>query len=473
MRDTRGLRVLMQMRPDFREKPGGDVVQLEELLPHLREAGLTVEITGEERPDLTNWDLVHTINLDRPEEPYRHCLNALAQDKPVVLSPVHTDLREFLEWGSPEYWDLPDPALGVPRPRPAPPATEVQQHEYARRQELRQAVVDWSTVYLPNAQLDADYLHRAFGMDPKRTVIVPHGIRPFFAEAPPEPFLERYGRSRFRGLRHPRVEARKNQLALIAALRGTGLPLVIVGQPNPEEYRELCRRYADEHVLFLDALPQRELASVFAAAKVHALVSWYEVPGLVSLEAGTGGMQYRLHRPRLSPRLSQGHGLVLQPRGRGFHSRGRARRLCRAPRRTLAALHSGTLSLGVGRGGHPSGLSAGGRAVRATLPGRARRRRAADAFARHTVWLERVAADRAAELEILHAYSRSQETRAENAESWAKTMETQAQSLEKQLEAVSLELQRNRDEITRLTSRRLYRGELALARLARKLRLKR
>ena len=64
---------------------------------------------------------------------------------------------------------------------------------------------------------------------------------------------------------------------------------MIVGQPNPEAYRELCRRYADDNVLFLEALPQEQLASVFAAAKVHALVSWFEVPGLTSLEAGLAG----------------------------------------------------------------------------------------------------------------------------------------------------------------------------------------
>ena len=108
--------MLMQTRPDFREKPGGDVVQLEELLPYLREAGVTVELTGEVQPDLSQWDLVHTINLDRPEDPYRHCLHAVEQGVPVVVSPVHTDMSEFVAWGNPEYWELPDPQVGLPRP---------------------------------------------------------------------------------------------------------------------------------------------------------------------------------------------------------------------------------------------------------------------------------------------------------------------------------------------------------------------
>jgi hypothetical protein len=65
--------------------------------------------------------------------------------------------------------------------------------------------------------------------------------------------------------------------------------VVVVGQPNPEEYRELCRRYADENVRFIDALPKEELASAYAAAKVHALPGWFETPGLSTLEAAAAG----------------------------------------------------------------------------------------------------------------------------------------------------------------------------------------
>ncbi len=332
MTELRGLRVLMQIRPDFAEKPGGDVVQLVELLPFLRGAGLTVELTGETRPDLADWDLVHTINLDRPEEPYAHCLNAQDQGRPVVLSTVHTDLSEFRTWSDTAYWLLPDPNEGPPEPRPAPPPAPVQEHAEALRHLQRQAIIDWSTGYLPNAHSNLDYLQRTFGLDLDRTTLVPNGVREPFFSATPDLFVERYGLRDF-VLSVGRLESKKNQLSLLAALRGSGIPLVIVGRPNPPAYAELCRRYADENVHFLEHLEEAELVSACAAAKVHALVSWVELPGLTTLEAG-GGLQYRLHGSRLPARVSARHGLVLQPAGCQFHPRGRPRRLSGARAQT-------------------------------------------------------------------------------------------------------------------------------------------
>jgi polysaccharide pyruvyl transferase CsaB len=285
----RTLRVLMQIRSDFREKPGGDVVQLEELLPPLAEAGVTAELTGEGRPDLDDWDLVHTINLDRPDDPYHHALHARAQGKPVALSPVHNDMSELWEWGDPDYWDLPPPEEGAPRSQRSPAPDEIESRRRALADVMRKLAIDAATVYLPNSHVDADYLAATYGMDLSRTIVVHHGVREMFFEARPEPFVEKYGLADFVLCGAARVERRKNQLSLVAAMRGSGIPLVIVGQPNPEGYRDLCQRYADENTLFIDAMPQEELASAYAAAKVHALPSWFEVPGLVSLEAGAAG----------------------------------------------------------------------------------------------------------------------------------------------------------------------------------------
>jgi glycosyltransferase involved in cell wall biosynthesis len=42
-------------------------------------------------------------------------------------------------------------------------------------------------------------------------------------------------------------------------------------------------------VIFIDSLTPLELSSAYAAARIHALVSWYDTPGLVSLEAALAG----------------------------------------------------------------------------------------------------------------------------------------------------------------------------------------
>ena len=282
------IRVLMRIRPDHRARPGGDTVQMNETKRWLEKLGLTVDVSGDESPDLSGYDLVHAFNLGRPEEPYLHCLEALQQGKPVALSTVYWDFAEFWQWGNPDYWELPAPEEGLPQPRPAPPPDAIEARRRARLDQQRRAAIECAAVYLPNGRGEADLLHEAYGMDLSRTVVVTNAVDDVFFGARPELFVEKYGLRDF-VLCAARVEKRKNQLALVAAMRGTGIPLVIAGQPNPEEYLARCRRYADGNVTFLGALPQDELASAYAAAKVHALPGWFETPGLSTLEAAAAG----------------------------------------------------------------------------------------------------------------------------------------------------------------------------------------
>jgi len=457
-----GFRVLMQTRPDYREKPGGDVVQLEEMLPYLREAGLEVTLTGEQSPDLSGYDVVHTINLDRPDEPYRHCLNAVAQGRPVVISPVHTDMSEFLEWGDPDYWELPDPAAGVPEPHPAPPPPPVEGRARARLHQQRKAVLDWATVYLPNAHVNAEYLCRAFGMDLHRTVVVPNAVREGFFDPRPDLFVSRYGLRDF-VLCVGRIESKKNQLSLAAAMRGTDIPLVLVGRPYPPSYLELCRRYAGDNLHHLEELTEEELASAYAAAKVHALVSWVELPGLVSLEAGAAGCNI-VSTDRGSPREYLGEyawycdprsldsireavlAAFQAPRSEALREHIRASYTWdQAARRTLEgyqlaiALHQ---ALG-GAGVQPGILSA---------------------MQRHTDWMARHLADMEYELRQVHRWASDLDAHARHLQAWGSHWEAQSKALEAHAQALGDEVVARKAELARITSRRLYRWSESAAR---------
>jgi len=447
-----GMRVLMQIRPDFRDIPGGDVVQLEEMLPYLREAGVTVALTGEEQPDLSAWDLVHTINLDRPEEPYRHCLNALAQGKPIAVSTVHTDLREFLEWGNTGYWHLPEPGQGDPEPRPAPPQDPVELRRRAAQHLQRQAILDWATVYLPNAEMNADYLHHTFGLDLSRSIVVPNGVRELFFAAQPDLFAGKYGLRDF-VLCVGRVEMKKNQLGLIAALRGLGIPLVIVGKPNPQEYYDLCRRYADENVHFLESLSEEDLASAYAAAKVHALTSWVELPGLTTLEAAAVGCNIVSTDRGSPPEYLKDMAWYCDPRRvdsirqavRAAYDAPRSHRLgehvrAHYPWRQAAArtLEGYQLTL----------------ALHHRVPEQDRQQSATAALKRHCEWLERLAADRLHEVRRYQQFLSGAEQALRESRSWAHAMETRAEQAESELHCTQ-------EEFARVTARRLYRwGEV-------------
>ena len=88
-----------------------------------------------------------------------------------------------------------------------------------------------------------------------------------------------------------RIEPRKNQLALLEALRETDIPVTLVGQGGrySRGYARRCRQAAGAKVRFIDQQPAGALRELYRSARVHACVSWYETPGLASLEAALSG----------------------------------------------------------------------------------------------------------------------------------------------------------------------------------------
>jgi glycosyltransferase involved in cell wall biosynthesis len=87
---------------------------------------------------------------------------------------------------------------------------------------------------------------------------------------------------------------RKNQLALIEALKGLGLPLVLVGSvvPTHRNYFQAVQAAAaraDFPVKIFEHITQQELVSYYSGAKVVTLPSWIETTGLAGLEGGLAG----------------------------------------------------------------------------------------------------------------------------------------------------------------------------------------
>src|SRR5690606_19648034 len=90
-----------------------------------------------------------------------------------------------------------------------------------------------------------------------------------------------------------RIEPIKNQLGLVRAMHGSGIPLFIHGKPSPNHaaYFEACRAAAagDANIHIGSWLTAPELYAAYSAAKVHVLPSYFETTGLSSLEAAAMG----------------------------------------------------------------------------------------------------------------------------------------------------------------------------------------
>ncbi|MCS6919996.1 MAG: glycosyltransferase family 4 protein [Fimbriimonadales bacterium] len=161
---------------------------------------------------------------------------------------------------------------------------------WSSRWRVQRALLQSARLLLPNTRAEAEQVRRYFRVATP-AVVVPNGVDARFAEGEPRLFREAFGIREDFVLCVGRIERRKNQLRLVQALRGTGIPLVIVGECIARKYLARCQRAADANVYFLPALSHDSplLASAYAACRVFALPSLLETPGLAALEAGVAG----------------------------------------------------------------------------------------------------------------------------------------------------------------------------------------
>jgi len=156
----------------------------------------------------------------------------------------------------------------------------------------RRELLRLADLVLPNSRSEATQLVRLFGVARGRIRVVPNGVLPWAGSVSQELFRERWPGGPF-VLSVGRIEPRKNTLGLIRAIGRLALPLVLIGEapPGHRRYEEDCRRLGGDGVAWLGRLDHHDplLASAYAAARVFALPSWFETPGLAALEAALAG----------------------------------------------------------------------------------------------------------------------------------------------------------------------------------------
>lgn len=145
---------------------------------------------------------------------------------------------------------------------------------------------------LPNSQAECDQLSGVFNMSPSLFSSIVNGVDDiFFVQADPCVFREHFGIQKQFVLCMGNIEARKNQLRLIEALKGSGIHLVLAGQEREADYAAQCHAMADATVHFVGILEHgSELQrSAYAATEALILPSTLETPGLAALEAAAAG----------------------------------------------------------------------------------------------------------------------------------------------------------------------------------------
>lgn len=264
---------------------GGDVTQILQTKASLEKLGVTVNIVTEFDPR-SECDLVHVFNpslVDLLEvRAYR------SAGKRIVVSTIYWDMEEYFR----SFFN--NAKAHVLRGRPqiffgAISFLKGVFYLYARLSQIRahmRAHLELCDLALPNSHAEAELLERLFGFPVEKIAVVYNAsnLAPGDGGAiAKKPMVLCAGR----------IEPRKNQHILVEACRELGVELWLVGKAKDASYVALCKKSAQDSacVRFFEEISQDELRSFYAQAKVHALISWYETPGLSTLEALSFGCQ--------------------------------------------------------------------------------------------------------------------------------------------------------------------------------------
>ncbi|HHY93497.1 MAG TPA: glycosyltransferase family 4 protein [Firmicutes bacterium] len=254
---------------------GGSEVQIERTRDALSDIGVEVVMFSPWEKDLfSGVDVLHWFHVDPGALQVMHA--AKRQGVKVVVSSIYWPLHAvWLE----QIWSA---CSHVPRRLGVP------LDSYAS---MQRRVLDMADRVLVASGSEGRYLQKVFRVSWAKVRFVPVGTETAFVGADPGPFVREYGLRDF-VLCVGRIEPRKNQLRLLAALADTGISVVMIGDARvAPEYYSKCLAVGGRNVHFLGSMGHDNplFRSAYAASRVLAMPSTLETPGLVALEGALAG----------------------------------------------------------------------------------------------------------------------------------------------------------------------------------------
>jgi len=280
----------MIARRTLHSSPGGDTIQIVSTAKYLKLLDIEVDIfIGDGEVDYSKYDIMHFFNIIRPDDILPHIFKSKL---PYVVSTIFVDFSEYeknrkgvlgllaniISSDNLEYLK----AIG----RFLKNGDKISSKYYlfkGHRASIKY-IARKAKLLLPNSHSEYLRFVKKYKIESPYFKI-PNAIdnSVFSKDISPNKAFENHVIS------VGRIEGRKNQLNLIKALKETDLFLTIIGQSSPNHiaYYNECVKIINEsdNMQLIDHMDHIQLASIFKAAKVHVLPSWFETTGLSSLEA--------------------------------------------------------------------------------------------------------------------------------------------------------------------------------------------
>ena len=289
-------------RDDAGILPGGDTVQFEKTRIELENCGVEIFVRKPNELDhLPVCDLVHVFNIQTPQCTWSVFQAIQKKGIPIVLSPIYWDMYAY--WFEAAHsdiraWKTLSSLIGKKKARQVYISWQRKKSPRDPEWLVQKKLLQEANRVLPNSASEATHLRQTFLLDAQfsnKIDIVPNAIDTSLFDTPQLSGMKSNMDLGFNDfvLEVGTINPVKNQRGLIKAMFDSAYPIVLIGQiPSAfREYGEACKQLGARrgNVLFVEHLPHAELPAIYHSALVHALPSWRETPGLVSLEAAASG----------------------------------------------------------------------------------------------------------------------------------------------------------------------------------------
>lgn len=296
------MRVLILTRKDILEYRGGDTVQIEKVMKSLKE-GFPVDVdlrSSISADEIKAYDLIHFFGIYLVDEIFDYIDLCSRSKIPYAVSPVFWSSKEFNRVGQTGWKRLTFLFLGEELVHKLMGVRDGFQFAKLFQPSLwskRKAVLENAKIILPNAEVEMKEIASEFGLLVNTPyLVVPNAVDKMFLEHEvgekerKQIRIDLFGSDREFAICVANFNPRKNQLRLIKAAKKLNIPLLLIGNGPVSEINKLKAASKDDpNVKICKFVEQNELIKYYQAAKVHILPSWYDTPGLSSLEAAASG----------------------------------------------------------------------------------------------------------------------------------------------------------------------------------------
>ena len=282
------LNILFALRPDYKDNPGGDTIQMETWRSSLQKCGYTVTLSCDCREESV-WkqcDIVFIWHLERVHESFPWWKRAASQNVPVVLVPTYWHAgKRFFGYSFFKQMELMircffrNPSMLF--------------YSWSR---CRRTMLTKSALLIVNSNSERDLLIQE-GAKTDSLAVIPNVVElnSIITEEP----LKWEERSRIICVGH--FCPRKNQLALIKSLKNHPIRITFIGGARPmhKRYMDRCIKAAAGKHEFAGKLSHDETLQIIKNSRYAISASLAETPGIANLEAAIAGCGLIL--PALAP----------------------------------------------------------------------------------------------------------------------------------------------------------------------------